>query len=158
MPRKALIFLTCAGIDFQIPIHENANNAECATESPAEPAGFILRMFQLPEQRPREAASMFRLVRVESERTRGDRSMFRLQDCAFPESSEALPYKNPKIPHRTPPPRTIHDCPHSTGHYPLPTNNYTPGFMPCLRLNIHHQIYFQKEIVSWDLSQQHWDP
>jgi len=33
--------------DKQIPPHGRANIAECAPESPAEPAGFILRMFQL---------------------------------------------------------------------------------------------------------------
>ena len=103
IPRNPLPFFTRAGSDFQIRTPERASCAQCAPESLPKAAELVLRMFQLHEHRPREAASMFRLVRVESEGTRGDRSMFRLQDRASPESSEALPYKNPIIPHRTPP-------------------------------------------------------
>ena len=44
----------------QIRNHKNANNTECAPESPAEPAGFILRMFQPYVRRSREETSMFR--------------------------------------------------------------------------------------------------
>ena len=65
-------FLIRARIDFQIPIPENANNAECAPESPAEPAGFILRTGSTACRRPREVISPHRLVRVEFEEARED--------------------------------------------------------------------------------------
>jgi len=44
------------------PKFKNRDNAECAPESLPEAAGFILRMFQLHEHRPREVVFMFRLV------------------------------------------------------------------------------------------------
>ena len=78
-------------MDNQIRNSENATTPNARLNLRRKAAGFILRMFQLPEHRPREAASMFRLVRVESEGTRGDRSMFRLNDRASLESQRSAP-------------------------------------------------------------------
>ena len=43
MNAKPLNFLICAGMDNPFAPHENANNAECAPEMLAEPAGLVLR-------------------------------------------------------------------------------------------------------------------
>ncbi len=44
------------------PESQNRDNAECTPEMLPEAAGFILRMFQLHDHRPREVGFMFRLV------------------------------------------------------------------------------------------------
>ena len=103
LPPNSLSFLIRARMDNQIRNSENATTPNARLNLRRKAAGFILRMFQLHIWRSSAVGSMFKLVRIESEGTRGDRSMFRLQDRASPESSEALSYKNPIIPHRTPP-------------------------------------------------------
>ncbi|MBQ3858914.1 MAG: hypothetical protein II779_00170, partial [Clostridia bacterium] len=44
------------------PAAQTRDNAECAPESPAEPAGLVLRMFRLHDRRSSAVVSMFRLV------------------------------------------------------------------------------------------------
>ena len=100
IPRNPLPFFTRAGSEFQIRTPERASCAQCAPESPAEPAGLVLRMFRLHDRRSSAVGSMFRLVRPESDPSRGDRSISRLQDRASHESQRSAP--TPKNSHPAP--------------------------------------------------------
>ncbi len=62
--RKPRVFLHLREDGQSDPEFRKRDNAECAPESLPEAAGFILRMFRLQEQRPREVDPMFRLVRL----------------------------------------------------------------------------------------------
>jgi len=117
MPPNPVPFFTRARSDKQIPPYKNANNAECATESPAEPAGFILRMFRLHDRRPRGVIFPLRLVRSEAETARGDRQILRLQVRASLRFQRSAPIPKTQIPCRTP----------SRNGYPPPRNRLSPG-------------------------------
>ena len=90
---------------------------QCATESPAEPAELVLRMFQLHDHRPREVVSPHRLVRLEFEEAREDRLIPRLNDRASPESQRSAPIQKNKnsAPHAPPKhshSKTVNPAPH----------------------------------------------
>jgi len=51
-------------MDFQIPTPENVKTPNARLNLCRKAAGFILRMFQLHEKRPREVGSPLRLVRL----------------------------------------------------------------------------------------------
>ena len=81
---------------FRSPVHCPFSNARLNHRRKA--AGFILRMFQLPEHRPREVVTPLRLIQPESEQAREDRPIPRLNDRASPESQRSAPIQKNKNP------------------------------------------------------------
>ena len=67
---KPLVSLPRAGKDKQIPTSETATTPNARLNHRREAAGFILRMFQLHEHRPREVDSMFRSSDLQSAKAR----------------------------------------------------------------------------------------
>ena len=103
MGQKALIFFICARKDKQIPPHRHASAPIARLNLRRKAAGFILRMFQLHDRRPREVVSMFRLVRVDSVQVR--------------EESEPFFDTRPRVPTPTPFP-TNHSLKPQTSPHP----------------------------------------
>ncbi len=100
---QTLVFLDLREDRQSDPAAQTRDNAECAPESPAEPAGLVLRMFRLHDRRSSAVGSMFRLVTSESVKAREDCSMFRLKNRASPQSQRSAPTQKPKIPHPSSP-------------------------------------------------------
>ena len=89
--RKPLAFLHPREVRLSVPDTRNRDIAECAPESPAEPAELVLRMFLLHDRRPREGVSMFRLVMSELAKAREDRPIHKLNARASPPLQRSAP-------------------------------------------------------------------
>ena len=101
IPRTPLPFFPRAGTDKQIPTPEYAITPNARLNHRREAAGFILRMFQLHDQRPRGVGSMFSSINQQFAKARGDRLMIWLRDRASLKSQRSAPIRKTQIPHRT---------------------------------------------------------